>query len=67
MTKCQPIETAPKTGEFLAENAFGDFIKVVRSDMPVSFTGENAVVNTRRGAWWNARRWMPLPEPLTDD
>jgi len=62
----QPIETAPNKGEFLAENSNGDYIRVTRSDLPVSFTGENAVMNWRLGKWWVATRWMPLPEPPTN-
>lgn len=55
MSEWQPIESAPKDGDFLAWHS-GDISRVRRFDM-----GPRSVVNGMRGRWWNENWWMPLP------
>lgn len=57
---CQPIETAPKDGEFLAPNVHGDWMRVQRFDHPTR--SANAVICRRIGKWWTVNVWMPLPK-----
>lgn len=56
---CQPIDTAPLSGSFLAETKGGDWIQVERYDNPHGF--KNTVIDNRTGRWWTPARWMPLP------
>ena len=58
---CQPIETAPVDGEFLAPNVHGDWMRVRRFDHPTR--AANAVICGRIGKWWTVNVWMPFPEP----
>lgn len=59
----QPIETAPETGEFLAERqSMGEWLRVVRHPL---YPGDQSVVNPQTGLLWCPLRWMPVIPPIT--
>lgn len=63
MSFWQPIETAPETGEFLAERqTVGEWLRVVRNPR---YPGDQSVVNPQTGLMWCPLRWMPFIPPVT--
>lgn len=66
----QPIETAPKTGEFLTWGRFGATADSEASETMLCIAGRGHAgswlvqpCSPMRSGYWQPTHWLPLPEP----